>query len=74
LATREGWTLRAIAALGLLLKLVLEAHMDTGAARWIGAPVIHVAHQLGAFGGVVSALTWRLLRRSSQATGPGVGG
>jgi rhomboid family GlyGly-CTERM serine protease len=58
LATSVDRTLRAAAALGLLLKLVLETHVETGTAGLIGAPVIHVAHQLGAFGGVVSALLW----------------
>lgn len=71
LATETGRMLRAAAALGLLLKLVLEAHVETGTAGLIGAPVIHAAHLYGAFGGVVSALTWRLLCRSSQATGSG---
>ncbi|MFZ5537738.1 MAG: rhombosortase [Pseudomonadota bacterium] len=70
LATRASSELRAAAALGLLLKLVVEAHLDTGSAELIGAPVIHAAHQLGALGGVGSALIWRLLRRSSQAAGP----
>ncbi|MEW6692560.1 MAG: rhombosortase [Pseudomonadota bacterium] len=74
LATETGRALRTAAALGLLLKLVLEARLNTGTAGLIGAPVIHVAHQFGAFGGGMSALVWRLLRRSSQATGPGVGG
>ena len=69
LATRASLGLRAAAALGLLLKLVVEAHLDTGSAELIGAPVIHAAHQLGALGGVGSALIWRLLRRSSQAAG-----
>lgn len=58
LATETGRMLRAAAALGLLLKLVLEARLNTGTAGLIGAPVIHAAHQFGAFGGVVSALLW----------------
>lgn len=74
LATETGRALRTAAALGLLLKLALEAHTGTGSAGLIGAPVIHAAHQFGAFGGVVSALAWRLLRRSSQMTGPRVRG
>ncbi|MGK0674485.1 MAG: rhombosortase, partial [Halothiobacillaceae bacterium] len=61
LATRINRMPQAVAALGLLLKLVLEAHLNTGSAELIGAPVIHTAHQLGACGGVVSALAWRLL-------------
>jgi rhomboid family GlyGly-CTERM serine protease len=70
LTTRASLGLRAAAALGLLLKLVLEGQLNPGTAELIGAPVIHAAHQFGAFGGVVSALAWRLLRRSSQAAGP----
>ncbi|MDM7321884.1 MAG: rhombosortase [Gammaproteobacteria bacterium] len=65
LALGTSLRLRAVAAMGLLLKLALEAHLGTGSAELIGAPVIHAAHQFGAFGGVVSALAWRLLRRSS---------
>lgn len=58
LAANASRMLRTASALGLLLKLVLEARLNTGTAGLIGAPVIHVAHQLGAFGGLVSALLW----------------
>jgi rhomboid family GlyGly-CTERM serine protease len=63
LAAETPRGLRVVAALSLLLKLVLEVRLDTGTAELIGAPVIHTAHQFGTFGGGVSALVWRLLRR-----------
>jgi len=59
LAASADRRLRAVAALGLLLKLVLEAHVNTGTAGLIGAPVIHAAHQFGALGGLISALLMR---------------
>ncbi|MFZ5466072.1 MAG: rhombosortase [Pseudomonadota bacterium] len=66
LATSAGRTLRAAAALGLLLKLVLEAHVETGAAGLIGAPVIHAAHQFGALGGILTALIWHFWHRTGR--------
>ena len=63
LAIGAGRMLRLVAALSLLLKLVLEAHVDSGTAGLIGAPVIQAAHQFGALGGTLAALTWRLRHR-----------
>lgn len=64
LASHAGRMLRLAAALGLLLKLVLETQLDTGTAGLIGAPVIHAAHQFGALGGILAALAWRFQHRA----------
>lgn len=68
LARDAGSLLRLVAALGLLLKLVLETVVDTGTAGLIGAPVVHAAHQFGALGGTLAALAW-LIRHRARAQG-----
>jgi rhomboid family GlyGly-CTERM serine protease len=55
LADKLGWRLRAFAALGLTAKLIAETQFNTGSADLIGAPVIHEAHQWGAFFGLLLA-------------------
>jgi len=64
LAVDAGRPFRLLAALGLVLKLVLETQFDTGTAELIGAPVIHAAHQWGAMGGLATALILRLMGRA----------
>ncbi len=48
-----------VVLLGLLLKLGQEAWTGAAAsAHWIGAPVVMLAHQLGAVVGVLMGLVW----------------
>ena len=67
--TTSGLRFRLVAATALLTKLVFEPVLGGGTAEWIGATVIHAAHQLGAASGALIALAWRMFHAVRMTKG-----